>query len=505
MDKIKNLQAFFRSAFGVDELRRFVSYNLPELKDEIEFRGSLNKVTFELAEAIEGHQLADDKFWTRLTEARPRRAGEVQVLRQNWGGGQSSAPQTSTGQNPPAGQANQPPPDPPPEPVVEFHHFDEEQLQAIIRQTVRAGLCVGNKLDALNQGISPSVLSQIDMSGDGRTRLLNTLNHLNRARRQRDGRVPMTTWLRNATNLTFDSEDEGFFAKYAALSNDTSRSFDALDEPAPLGQEAVEGLEAKIGARNVTVLASFLRQGAAVTASVAKILVPRFIGGIAQSGPDGPERGSGTAWMIGPKLAITNFHVINSREKSLGEKDASDSDLVAQAEGATLHFGYYDKADKVEEVAVEALVAHDRKLDFAILRVAASKKPLIMAQEPIIRQVGALRDRVNVLQHPNGEPMRLGFRDNFIVSGSDKWLNYLTDTDIGSSGSPVLNDSWRVVALHRGTLKKSEGLKLPLHGEALFRQNYGIQIVRIIEALRGNAAWKPIADEIAAGQKAEAS
>jgi hypothetical protein len=47
--------------------------------------------------------------------------------------------------------------------------------------------------------------------------------------------------------------------------------------------------------------------------------------------------------------------------------------------------------------------------------------------------------------------MRLGFRDNFVVVGDDDGLSYLTDTQFGSSGSPVCDDHWFVAALHSGS------------------------------------------------------
>ncbi len=53
--------------------------------------------------------------------------------------------------------------------------------------------------------------------------------------------------------------------------------------------------------------------------------------------------------------------------------------------------------------------------------------------------------------------MRLGFRNNFVVTGTESRLSYLTDTAGGSSGSPICDDAWFVAALHRGFTTISGG------------------------------------------------
>src|SRR5262249_10531744 len=78
----------------------------------------------------------------------------------------------------------------------------------------------------------------------------------------------------------------------------------------------------------------------------------------------------------------------------------------------------------------------------------------------------ALRERVNVLQHPNGDPMRLGFRNNFVVTGSESRLSYLTDTPDGSSGPPICDDAWFVAALHRAWTTIT-GAPLTVWGKAI--------------------------------------
>ena len=56
--------------------------------------------------------------------------------------------------------------------------------------------------------------------------------------------------------------------------------------------------------------------------------------------------------------------------------------------------------------------------------------------------------RVNIIQHPKGRYKEIVFRDNQVRAVEPPLVQYITDTDYGSSGSPVLDDWFNVVALH---------------------------------------------------------
>lgn len=93
--------------------------------------------------------------------------------------------------------------------------------------------------------------------------------------------------------------------------------------------------------------------------------------------------------------------------------------------------------------------------------------------------------------------MRLGFRDNFVVFGDAARLSYLTDTDFGSSGSPVCDDRWSVAALHSGSRSISAD-DITIRGRKVRRENHGIPIPRILEHLE--TAHPDLHAEIEAGQ-----
>ena len=65
---------------------------------------------------------------------------------------------------------------------------------------------------------------------------------------------------------------------------------------------------------------------------------------------------------------------------------------------------------------------------------------------------------LTVIQHPEGKRKQVCVRENQLMKRDDDVLWYTTDTQPGSSGSPVFNNDWYVVALHHaGVPEKRNG------------------------------------------------
>lgn len=86
---------------------------------------------------------------------------------------------------------------------------------------------------------------------------------------------------------------------------------------------------------------------------------------------------------------------------------------------------------------------------------------------------------VNIIQHPGGMWKQISLYHNVVTSSTDRIVQYLTDTLKGSSGAPVFNSAWDVVAIHHsgGNKKGNENL-LPVGFKS---RNEGIRINKIIE------------------------
>lgn len=62
---------------------------------------------------------------------------------------------------------------------------------------------------------------------------------------------------------------------------------------------------------------------------------------------------------------------------------------------------------------------------------------------------------VNVIQHPSGRTREICVRNNLLLEVvDDTFVLYGADTEPGSSGSPVLSDTWELVALHHASEQK---------------------------------------------------
>ncbi|WP_082035327.1 serine protease [Phaeobacter sp. S60] len=118
---------------------------------------------------------------------------------------------------------------------------------------------------------------------------------------------------------------------------------------------------------------------------------------------------------------------------------------------------------------------------------------------------------VSLIQHPNGEMKSLVVHNSHFVdtgrgSDDDRYCWYTADTKPGSSGSPVFDPSWRLLALHhsavparnpQGTILDRDGSPLQKDGvpvtdvsqlndlaNVLFRANEGIRASRLVGWLK---------------------
>jgi endonuclease G, mitochondrial len=220
----------------------------------------------------------------------------------------------------------------------------------------------------------------------------------------------------------------------------------------------------------------FVDRALAAAASVARLVVPRFIGGSWVGQP-----ALGTGWVLAPGLVITNHHVIAARFG--GERPAGADEYRAQAERARAWFDYRVEGGPREERAFVELVRANAELDYAILRLedGAGRKPLALVRE---RPALARGDRLNIVQCPNGGPIKYAIRSNHYVAtagpGREHFLRYLTDTEGGSSGSPVFDDNWKVVALHHAAAPVP---RQEHRGQITYVNNQGVSIHTILDDL----------------------
>jgi V8-like Glu-specific endopeptidase len=223
------------------------------------------------------------------------------------------------------------------------------------------------------------------------------------------------------------------------------------------GRETTADVLENIIGENTLRPIAFLAQGLVVARSVAYIGVNTGI-----------ERWSGTGFLISQDLALTNHHVLPG------------IDLLAKT---IIRFNYEEsfrgEALKPNEYKAKAgaLFHTNEKLDYTIFQVE-DMPGKEWGWLPLAPRVIKVRDRVNIIQHPYGQPKQVSLQNNFVQYVGGNVLQYVTSTLRGSSGSPVLNDAWEVVALHHagGTVHE------PTTHNSYFR-NEGILISSILADL----------------------
>jgi V8-like Glu-specific endopeptidase len=184
------------------------------------------------------------------------------------------------------------------------------------------------------------------------------------------------------------------------------------------------------------------------------------------SGIDGV---TGTGFLIPDNILVTNNHVIPDMKTA-----SSTVSLFNYQENLQ------DRSVQPIEVALKPEdgfeTSEDPEEDWTLVRVSGDANSQWGAIP--LRPIDVTNVKyVNIIQHPGGRPKELGCYHNVVVYVDDYRVQYLTDTEPGSSGSPVFDSSWQLVALHHsGGWIRQPGLR-----ELVYR-NEGININRVVVA-----------------------
>ncbi len=210
----------------------------------------------------------------------------------------------------------------------------------------------------------------------------------------------------------------------------------------------------------------------------------------------GRDVGFGTGSLVSPTLLLTNHHVLPDAET---------------ARASVIEFNFQDGVDgRPLDVTLlpldpDRFFLADDERDFALVAVRATAAELApFGFNPLIEAEGKaiIGEYVTIVQHPRGEKKQVALRENKIVDIPDRFLHYAADTEPGSSGSPVFNDQWEVVALHHASVPA------PDHQELGGFMNEGIRVSRILKFVREEPLDPPqraLADQLIAPDAPEAT
>lgn len=223
-------------------------------------------------------------------------------------------------------------------------------------------------------------------------------------------------------NITGDNDN---------LANRLQLIEDRAPEPASFAFERAIG-------KNDSVYSNFVELIASTKQKVARVVIK-----------EGPRTiGFATGFMVSSRLLLTNWHVFRKKEDVM-QSEAQfnyEYDIYGRPKQPVSFrlrpddFFYSLKALDYCLVAVEPVDVSGNAQLSAISYIFLDPTPGKLGDEDV--------ELLNIIHHPGGDYKQLSIRENQFKKIMPTTLWYKSDTAQGSSGSPVFNDQWQVVALH---------------------------------------------------------
>ncbi len=192
------------------------------------------------------------------------------------------------------------------------------------------------------------------------------------------------------------------------------------------------------------------------------------------------SRGLGTGFLVrgqdfhpaftDRQLLVTNAHVLSPA----GAQTLHQDDAVVSFESL-------DGGDQSYSIAEILFSSPPDQLDVTIALLDATVEDVVLPPVAPALPVKDQPTRLYVIGHPHGGTLSFSIDDNLMLDYDERFVHYLSPTDPGSSGSPVFNRIWSLVALHHagGTDMRK------LHGQAgTYPANEGIALKTIVAAFR---------------------
>lgn len=192
-------------------------------------------------------------------------------------------------------------------------------------------------------------------------------------------------------------------------------------------------------------------------------------------------KAAGTGFLVGPEVVITNYHVVRRVKTVVPGAPFMESEVICRfdhmvlkdgstqagkpvglhAQGGILLSAPFHPDEDTEHP--ETAVPTAEQLDFALLRLSQPMGDLSPSGQPnatprrweVLPEAATpvrmnANDCVIIVQHPNGAPMKLAIGMDGVIgyNAGETRLRYRTNTEGGSSGSPIYTGEWKLAGLH---------------------------------------------------------
>lgn len=309
-------------------------------------------------------------------------------------------------------------------------------------------------------------------------------------RRRRAMRAAAKRWRAHAGQRSADQQ----FAGFGEGSADTPLRQRQYGERSLVLRRAAElrrqgrlpiGLERKIGST-----LDFLENAPSEAARKAGRPVARIVD---ECDPKVQAVGFATGFLVGPRLLLTNWHVL----PDAGSARGNGANFFHERGEAGVGLGETFELDPDH-----FFLAHER-LDFALvgLKAASTLGGTLADVEsiPLTESPGKILvgQNINIIQHPEGGPKTWAVQENRLLSIVEEgFLQYTTDTLGGSSGSPVFSRAWELVGLHHSGIPEMRGDRLVATDGSIWTEEMGDERIHWIanEGVRISALLRSLAE-----------
>jgi V8-like Glu-specific endopeptidase len=220
--------------------------------------------------------------------------------------------------------------------------------------------------------------------------------------------------------------------------------------------ESSRGTKQVIGDSDI-LSASFLDLGMKTKRSVARVEVPM-------------TDDIGTGFLISNTLLMTNNHVIESKESMETVKIQFNYEIDQSMNKLPVDIYTLDKN----------LFYTNPDLDYTIVKLNGNPGEKWSFIPLINNSIPKKGNKTSIIHHPAGDYKSVSLLDGKVEDVKQNgFIKYSSDTLTGSSGAPVFDTSWNLIALHHFSGDQD------LNG--VYLNNEGIAITKILEDLKTKA------------------
>lgn len=230
----------------------------------------------------------------------------------------------------------------------------------------------------------------------------------------------------------------------------------------------------------------FLQRGADLRRTVAQV----------QARTPAGEQMNGTGFLVGPGLLLTNAHVLDW-------SDMGREPLDVIAPESTVLFDFEQRFDGSYAPTTTFRLDPDTlllsspwyELDFVLVAVQSTSVDGQSAIDAygynrLTAELGkvARGEPVFIIQHPLGKEKQVVLNDNRLIERKEQssMLVYEADTNSGSSGAPVFNRQWEVVALHHATqIARNEADEIIARDGSVWTKDRGLDQIKFLSLNEG--------------------